>query len=147
MTKRTPTLDADAARQHLLDAHADLIATALDCAAAVAANFEDAVNGSPATRDSRVVRSDLRTALDRAGVLDEFAGALPDVVDAAGGTMRASPVPAPPHLAVTSGGPVARATLGDRRLVVRVDVYTAIDGAFVWRDPSPDAAVSVAIRK
>ncbi|WP_418281421.1 hypothetical protein [Halorubrum sp. DTA98] len=147
MTDRRPTLDPDAAREHLLDAHGDLVATTLDCAAAVAADFEDVVGGDPATRESRAVRSALRATLDRAGVLDEFAAALSDLVDAAGGVLSVSPVPAPPYVAITADGPVLRATVDEQRLVARIAVYEVVDGAFVWRDPSPETAVRVEIRE
>lgn len=140
-------LDADAAREHLRSEHRDLLATTLDSAAAVAAGFETTVDGDPATRESSGVRENLRTALDRAGALDAFPAALAGAVDAAGATIPAPPVAAPPYVAVTSTGPVLRATLGDARLVVRVAVFEVVDGAFVWRDPSLADASSVTVKR
>ena len=139
-------LDVDGARRHVLGAHADLLGTTLDCAAAVASGFDETVDGAPATGDSRLARDGLRTVLDRSGVVDGLAAALPGIVDAAGATMGASPVPAPPYVAVTSSGPVARATLGPRRLVVRIDAYEPVDGAFVWREPTAKRALGVRVR-
>ena len=146
VTEPKPTLDPDPARDRLLDAHRDLVSTTLDCAAAVAAGFEETVGDAPATRDSRAARAGLRAALDRAGALDGSAAAIPDLVDAAGGTLRASPVPAPPYVAVTADGPVLRATIDGERLVARIAVYEVVDGAFVWREPSPETAVRVDVR-
>lgn len=139
-------LDADAASDRLLAAHAATLDRALGCAEAVAAGFEGAVDGDPATTDSRAVRANLRTAFDRAGLPDAFAALLPDVVAAAGATMGAPPVAAPPYVAVTSRGPVLRATLDDARLVVRITTFDVVDGAFVWRDPSAESALSVEVR-
>ncbi|WP_200840239.1 hypothetical protein [Halorubrum sp. JWXQ-INN 858] len=140
------SIDADAARDRLCDTHSERVAATLDCAAAVAAGFETTVGGDPATRESRAVRSALRAALDRAGLLEAFAALLPDLVDAAGGTMAAPPVAGPPYVTVTSTGPVLRATLGGTRLVVRIEAFAVVDGAFVWRDPSPSVAVRAVVR-
>lgn len=146
MTEPASTLDPDAARDRLLDAHYEPVAATVDCAAAVATAFEETVEGAPATRDSRDARSGLDATLDRAGVLEALADAIPDLVDAAGGTLRASPVPAPPYVAVTADGPVLRATVDDERLVARIVVYEVVDGSFVWRDPAPETAVRVSVR-
>lgn len=146
VTKPDSTLDPDAARDRLLAAHSAVVETTLDCAAAVATGFEETVETAPATRDSRAARAGLRATLERAGVLESLADVLPELVDAAGGTLRASPVPAPPYVAVTADGPVLRATVGDVRLVARIAVYEVVDGAFVWREPSPETAVCVAVR-
>jgi len=102
-------------------------------------------DGNPATRDSAAVRDRLRAALDRAGVLDALDAALADAVAAAGGELSAEPVPAPPYLAVTSTGPVLRATLDAGRLVVRIEAFDVADGAVAWRDPSPADALSVEV--
>lgn len=138
-------LDPDAARERLLTAHGDLLAATLDCADAVAAGFETTVDGRPATRDSTGVRGPLRAALDRAGALDRFPDALVDAVAAAGGELSAPPVAAPPYVVVTSTGPVLRATLGGRRLVVRVEAFAVVDGAFVRTATTPAAALSVSV--
>ncbi len=140
-------IDADAARDRLLAAHRDAVEATLACAEAVAAGFDARIDGDPASRESRAVRADLRATFERAGLLAGFVSLLPDVVDAAGGTLSAPPVAAPPYVAVTSTGPVLRATLGDARLVVRIEVYAVVDGTFVWREPTPAEAVRVAVRR
>ncbi|WP_058365160.1 hypothetical protein [Haloparvum sedimenti] len=140
-----PPLDPDAARERLLTAHGDLLATTLDCADAVAAGFETTVDGRPATRDSTAIRGPLRAALDRAGALDRFPDALMEAVSVAGGDLTAPPVAAPPYVVVTSTGPVLRATLGGRRLVVRVEAFAVVDGAFVRTAGTAGEALSVSV--
>jgi hypothetical protein len=48
---------------------------------------------------------------------------------AAGGQLQAEPVAAPPYVAVTSVGPVLRATLPGGRLVVTVRVFAVERGS------------------
>ncbi|SNR52758.1 hypothetical protein [Halorubrum vacuolatum] len=139
-------LDAAAARRRLLGTHRETVMEVLACGEAVAEGFETTVGGDPATRESRVLRTDLRTVLDRAGLLEALATLLPDLVAAAGGRLRATPVAAPPYVAVTATGPVLRATLTEARLVIRIETYDVVDGAFCWRDPTPEEAVFVRLR-
>jgi len=138
-------LDAEAARDRLLADHAESLATVLDCADAVAADFEAAVGDAPATRDSRSIREPLEATLERAGVLDGLPAVLADAVDAAGAALAAAPVAAPPYVVVTSTGPTLRATLDERRLIVRVEAFSVEDGAFVRRNASPEDALAVAV--
>lgn len=138
-------LDADAARDRLLTAHAETVDATLDCAEAVSAAFETVVDGNPATGDSRALRANFRAAMERAGLVEELAGLLPDLVDAAGETMAAPPVASPPYVAVTSTGPVLRATLDEKRLVVRIEAFAVEDGLFVWNDPTREEAVRVEV--
>ncbi|GAB6880529.1 hypothetical protein JCM17823_28030 [Halorubrum gandharaense] len=139
-------LDADAARDRLLTAHRETVDATLDCADAVSAAFETTVDGDPATENSREMRANLRAAMERAGLLNALAELLPDVVDAAGATMGAPPVAAPPYVTVTSTGPVLRATVGEERLVVRIEAFAVEDGLFIRRTPSLASVVSVAVK-
>lgn len=141
----TTDLDVAAARDRLLAEHAELLATVLDCADAVAADFETTVDGAPATRDSRSIREPLQATLERAGVLAELPAVLVDAVEAAGASMPAKPVAAPPYVVVTSTGPTLRATLDGTRLIVRLEVFAVEDGAFVRRNASPAEALSVSV--
>ncbi|MFB6234947.1 MAG: hypothetical protein ABEH81_06840 [Halopenitus sp.] len=141
----TTDLDVAAARDRLLAEHAELLATVLDCAEAVAADFETTVDGAPATRDSRSIRDPLQATLERAGVLEQLPAALVDAVQAAGASMPAKPVAAPPYVVVTSTGPTLRATLDGTRLIVRVEVFAVEDSAFVRRNTSPAEALSVSV--
>lgn len=138
-------LDIAAARERLLAEHAELLATVLDCGDAVAADFEATVDGTPATRDSRSIREPLQATLERAGVLAQLPAVLVDAVDAAGASMPAKPVAAPPYVVVTSTGPTLRATLDGTRLIVRIEVFSVADGAFVRRNTSPADALSLAV--
>lgn len=115
---------ADAVRAYLLTEHADLLAVTSDCADAVAAGWD----GSSTTERSAVA-GPLQTTLQRAGVLTRLPAVLAGAVDAAGGQLRAQPVPAPPYVVVTSTGPVLRATLDAGRLVVSIDLFTVERGA------------------
>lgn len=141
----TTDLDVAAARDRLLAEHAELLATVLDCADAVAADFEATVDGSPATRDSRSIRNPMQATLERAGVLEQLPAVLSDAVDAAGASMPAKPVAAPPYVVVTSTGPTLRATLDGQRLILRLEAFAVKDSAFVRRNASPADALSVSV--
>lgn len=115
--------DADRVRDRLLASHGETLATTIERADAVAASW----NG-PATRREQVVEP-LRAVLERAGLLERYPPMLVDAVEVLGETLPAEPVAAPPYVTVTSRGPVLRATLSKRRLVVRIAVFA------VERDP------------
>lgn len=99
-----------AVRGYLLDEHADLVGTVLDCADAVAAGWDGV-----ATTDRDRVVPPLRAALERAGVLDRLPVVLDGCVAAAGGELSTRPVAAPPYVVVTSRGPMLRARFKDGR--------------------------------
>ncbi|MFC3477484.1 hypothetical protein [Halobacterium litoreum] len=111
-------LDATAARECVETEYADVVTAVGACADAVAASW-----GGDATEDASAVADRLESCLAERGVLDALPGVLADAVNAAGGTMQASPVAAPPYVVVTSRGPVLRATLDGGRLVVTVAVF------------------------
>ncbi|WP_135828327.1 hypothetical protein [Halorussus halobius] len=116
---------AELARRHVRDAHAETVEAVLDCADSVADSWD-----GPATSDPGEVAGPLRAELD---VRDAWAR-LPDVlagaVRAAGFSLPASPVAAPPYVAATSRGPVLRATVPEGRLVLVVRAFA------VERDPT-----------
>lgn len=111
-------IDAVAARAHLLAEHRETLQRVLDCADAVVAGWD-----GDATTDREAVTEPLRATLDRAGLLDRFPSLLAAAVRAGGGEVRGQPVAAPPYVAVTSRGPVLRATLAEGRLVVTVGTF------------------------
>jgi len=113
---------AVAARERLLADHSGTVAEVIDAADGVADG-----RGSPAGADA--LTGSLRAELDRRDATSRLLGALADAVDAVGGDLPHDPVPEPPYLAVTSRGPVLRATLEAGRLVVVVRVFR------VARDP------------
>ncbi|MFB6172644.1 MAG: hypothetical protein ABEJ23_08935 [Haloarculaceae archaeon] len=142
-------MDPAAARSRLLAAHRAPLATVLDCADAVAADWDASGFDRRTATDRAAVVGPLRTALSDAGVLDRFPGLLADAVTAAGGTLRADPVAAPPYVTVASRGPVLRATAAaGERLVVAVEVFD-VDrrpARYVRGPATVEAALSVAVR-
>lgn len=111
-------VDVRAVRDRILADHRRTVEGVLSAADAVA----DGWDGEAAADRSAVV-DPLRSELARRGLDDRLVVLLVDAVGAAGRELRADPVPAPPYLAVTSRGPVCRATLADGRLVVAVRAF------------------------
>lgn len=133
------------ARRYLLAEHRPLVATTLDCADAVAADWERS-----RVSDGDRIAGPLRAALDRAGVLAACPGALRGAIEAAGYEPTAEPVAAPPYVVVTSIGLLLRATVGDGRLVATVAAFRverSADGPRYRRGAeTPETALSVALR-
>lgn len=90
--------------------------------------------------DASSVRAAFRRELDAAGVHDRLPRILVSAVEAAGGTLRSSPVAAPPYVVVTSLGITLRATLEAHRLVVELRVFEQQDGRYHRRDTVAVAA-------
>ena len=117
-------------------------------ATAVAAGG-DAVGvvGSSCTDPERL-RMAIKRALKERSVWKPLVETLSVAAGALGAPIRGEPVPAPPYLAVTSRGPVCRATLADgRRLLVRVELF-AVERRpreYRFRNPSPESALTVAL--
>ncbi len=126
------------AREYVETEHAALLAAVESCADAVADSWD-----GPRTTDASAVYDRLAACLDEHGVRDALPGVLAGAVDAAGGSLRAEPVPAPPYVVVTSRGPLLRATLDDGRLVVRINAFRVTDDGAYER---ADGGVSVAVR-
>lgn len=110
--------DVDAIREYVLGTHHDTLEAVRECADAVAAGRERA-----AGTDGRTLAADLERELRRKGVLEAFPDLLAGAAAAAGYDLPATPVAAPPYVAVASVGPVARATLPASRLVIMVEVF------------------------
>jgi hypothetical protein len=136
-------MNADAARARLLVAHESLLATALDCADAVAADWD----GEGTTDRDAVVRR-FRAALDEAGVLERCPAVLADAVAATGGELRAEPVATPPYVTVTGAGLVLRGTTATGRLVVTLRAFDVRrrPTRYVRGPDSVPAALDVAVR-
>ncbi len=138
-------LDPDAAREHLLTDRRAVVEATIECADAVAASWPERW-----TTDRERVVEPLRAALSEAGLLGAYPSVLAECVARAGGTLRAEPVPHPPYVAVTTRGPVLRATLSPERLVVTlsvVEVERSTDGPrYVRGATTPEAAVDVVVR-
>lgn len=146
---------AATAREQLLADHAETLEAVLDAADAVATGdpedagaatggaaddvadgADDAGAGSwSRLEDGRLATPDrdalipvFRSVLGDRGILGELPELLAAAVDAAGYELPATPVPAPPYVAMTSTGPVLRATVADGRLVVRIDCFEVVRG-------------------
>jgi hypothetical protein len=79
-------------------------------------------------QDGRALADALETALADRGLTGRLPGVLSGAVEAADLTLAAEPVAAPPYVAVTSRGPVLRATTDAGRLVVTLVAFTVEDG-------------------
>ena len=113
------------AREYVLDSHADIVETVLQCADAVASNWELAPSAydGRATTDPSEVADPLRAELEASGAWARLPDVLAGAVRAAGYSLSASPVADPPYVAATSLGPMLRATVSDGRLVVLLQVF------------------------
>jgi len=116
------TLNLEAARECVATEHAEVVAGVGACADAVADTW--ATETSP---DGSALAAALESCLAESGVLDALPGALAAAVRGAGGTLPAEPVAGPPYVAVTSRGPVLRATLDAGRLVVELRAFRLTD--------------------
>lgn len=140
-------LDPAAAREHLLDDRRGVVEATVECADAVAAPWP-----AEGTTDRNEVVDPLRATLSEAGLLGTYPSVLAECVVAAGGELRAEPVPAPPYVTVTSVGPVLRATLDPGRLVVTLAVFDVERDCgsgrprYVRGARTPEAVVDVEVR-
>ena len=116
---------ARAVREHVLDGHATLLAETFDCADAVANSWD----GTTTSKRGAVV-GPFAAALDRARITDRLPAVLVDAVGVLGEELPSEPVAAPPYVAITSVGPVLRATLDTERLVITIRTFE------VERDPT-----------
>ena len=115
------------ARHRIRTEHASIVDGIDACADAVTAPWDTA-----RTTDREAVADGLHRTLAEAGILEALPGVLVDTVEAAGFELRASPVPAPPYVVVTSRGPMLRATIDPGRLVIRFDAFEVV------RDSDPN---------
>ena len=114
------------AREYVLDFHADIVETVLQCADAVADGWDDTCtpdDNGRATTDPGDVADPLRAELEASGAWARLPDVLAGAVRAAGYSLSASPVADPPYVAATSCGPMLRATVSDGRLVVLLQVF------------------------
>lgn len=106
------------AREYVRSEHRALVETTVDCADAVAAGWD-----GEATADRSRVVPPLEAALRRSGVVDALPAVIAGAVEAAGFSLAARPVAGPPYVAMTSQGPLLRATVPEGRLVVTLAVF------------------------
>jgi len=111
--------DTERVRRRLHADHAETLDRVWRVADAVAAEW-----ASPPTDRAAVVDPLERQLAD--DTLTDLLELLSTAVETLGESLPADPVPAPPYLAVTATGPVLRATLSERRLVVELRAF-AVD--------------------
>lgn len=134
------------AREYVLNEHPALVVRVIECADAVAAGWEE-----KSTTDPDHVADRLATVLEHAGIVRRLPAVLEGAVGAVGGTLPATPVPAPPYVVITSRGPVLRATTDRGRLVITLGVFDVerADGGgprYVRSAETPGEAVAVDLR-
>ncbi|EFW93511.1 hypothetical protein ZOD2009_03832 [Haladaptatus paucihalophilus DX253] len=159
-----------AAREFLLADRRETVRTLLQCAKRVAEGWDDGSTDGPdstdapdptggrnSTTDRDSVVRPLSRELRKTGLLERLPDLLSETVTAAGFSLQARPVPAPPYVAVTSRGPVLRATLPAGRLVVSFRLFDVVrdenatreDGIrvrYVLGARDPEKVVSVELR-
>lgn len=106
------------AREHVLEAHAETVETVLQCADAVADEWD-----GPTATDQSEVADPLRAELEAEGTWTRLPDVLAGAVRAAGYSLSAAPVADPPYVVATSRGPMLRATVSDGRLVVCLQCF------------------------
>jgi hypothetical protein len=151
----TPT-PAPAAERRVRTNHAALLDGVAASADAVASTWPERTLGPadgsaavPATTDRDRLVPPLRVLLAERGLLEACTAALVDAVDATGDELAATPVAAPPYVAVTSVGPVLRATLPAGRLVVTLGAFAVArpdDGPPVYVRGSGGVDVAAELR-
>lgn len=129
-------------RAYLLSEERGTLAAVIDAADAVAAAWD-----GQSTADRDAVAPALSAELGRRGVVGRFPALLEGAAGAAGFSLPAPPVAAPPYAVVTSTGPVLRATLPGGRLVIAVRVFGVERGTptrYRRRHDTPEDALDVA---
>ncbi|MFC7078858.1 hypothetical protein [Halorussus caseinilyticus] len=109
---------ADAAREYVLETHAETVELVLRRADAVAETWD-----GDTTADRSAVADSLRARLRAAGAWTRLPDVLAGAARAVGHSLSAPPVADPPYVAATSRGPMLRATFPDGRLVILVQVF------------------------
>jgi len=115
------------ARERVLAEHRGTLAATLDVADTVATD-------AGAVSDGETLRRRFRRRLDDRGLLAAYPSVLRTAVEAAGLTLAAEPVAAPPYVVVASRGPVLRGSTDDGRLVLAIRAFDVRS-----RDPDPDS--------
>jgi hypothetical protein len=132
-----------AVREYVLDTHEELLETVLVCADGVTESWDGEV-----TTERRAVVEPFERALDSSGILDRLPAVLVGAVRALGEELPAEPVPAPPYVAITSLGPVLRATLDAGRLVITIYAFDIERGPtrYVRGPTDPADALTVELK-
>lgn len=133
-----------AVREYLHSEGRETILATLRCADRVAKRW-----GGDSTTSRNAVVGPLSRELRETGLLSRFPDLLSAAVAAAGFSLPARPVPAPPYVVVTSRGPVLRATLTEGRLVISFCLFDVIRGGetrYVRATNDHRSAISVELK-
>ncbi|GAA0232038.1 hypothetical protein ACFFQF_26125 [Haladaptatus pallidirubidus] len=140
-----------AVRKYILAEHAETVTFLLRCADRVAESWNDEVtpDQTSATTDPKMVVKPFSRELRKVGIVATFPTILSGAVSAAEFSMQAKPVPAPPYVALTSRGPVLRATVSAGRLVISFRVFDVIRNGrtrYVRGASDPETVVSAELK-
>lgn len=102
---------------YLLNDYPRLIRTVLTCADATAASRPDGFSVADGPADLLCER------LERSDVIKQLPSVLAGAVNQLNSSLTTEPVAAPPYVVVTNVGPVMRATVDDRRLVITIEAF------------------------
>lgn len=135
--------DPDRIRRRILADHGGTVRAVLAAADAVAETWDD-----DSAIDRSAVSGPLERELDRRDLGGPLVALLEAAVGAAGGTLAADPVAAPPYLAVTGRGPLLRATLEGGRLLVAIAAFEVRRDPvrYVRADGGPGELLEVTVR-
>jgi len=126
---------ADVVERRVREHHAAFLDAVATAARVTAASWDGAT-----AADRRAVVDPFERVLAETGTLDAATTVLADAVDAAGGSLRADPVPKPPYVVVTSRGLVLRATTDVGRVVVAVAPFAVERNPVRYARRDDDAA-------
>lgn len=128
-------------REYLLCAHEDLLTAALACADTVVENQQ--TDRFPLN----IHLADLLyEELDRGGIIEQLPAVLTGAVSAMDASLSVEPVAAPPYIVVANTGPIMRATVDSRRLVITIEAFRIETRQYVRTTETSDEALSVEIR-
>ena len=133
-----------AAREAIGDSHWETLAAAVDTGRTVARAWPDET-----VSDADAVAGPLERVLRERELPADLLAMLGTGAAAVDASIRGSPVPAPPYLAVTSRGPVCRATLSDGRRLVVEPVLFEVERRpprYRFADPDPEECLRVRLR-
>lgn len=69
----------------------------------------------------------LREQLDRAGIIEQLPAVLTGAVNAMDASLSVEPVGAPPYIVIANTGPIMRAPVDNRRLVITIEAFRVSD--------------------
>jgi hypothetical protein len=136
-------------RDYLLSEHRDLIETVLACADSIidsrSSDTDRTVTGVPLADG---LADPLRERLDHAGVIERLPTVLTGAVGAMNASLSAEPVGAPPYVVIANTGPLMRATIDNRRLVITIEAFRIHRDTrqYVRTTNDPEEALSIEIR-